>query len=79
MLQYRYLQQFGQKEGLVWWVCPVEAFSESDPGVVESWFEPANDKIYRQQSYYGNVKRVSREKRSEITQQLEQPVKEEVQ
>lgn len=66
------MDKFDNSEVWVWWVCPAEAVTSSDPGVVDSWFAPANDKIYRQQSYYGNIKRPSREKLAEIAQQLSQ-------
>lgn len=65
--------QFDRAEVWVWWVCPAEAVTASDPEVVDSWFTPANDKIYRQQSYYGNVKRTRLEEREQIAQQLSQP------
>src|SRR5690242_14769487 len=50
------LDQFGKGETWVWWICPASAVSRSEPGVEESWFAPAIDKVYRQQSYYGKVK-----------------------
>ncbi|WP_161881029.1 phenylacetic acid degradation protein [Deinococcus alpinitundrae] len=48
--------QFGD-ELLAWWVIPVSAFvgSPEDAETVESWFAPAKDKTYKQQSAYGVV------------------------
>jgi ring-1,2-phenylacetyl-CoA epoxidase subunit PaaB len=42
---------------LVWWVIPAHAItkSETDQETLESWFEPAKNKVYRQQSHYGVV------------------------
>lgn len=67
------LEKFPQPEVWVWWICPASAITASEPEVVESWFAPANDKIYRQQSHYGNVKRKRLEEREQIAQQLSQP------
>lgn len=44
-------------ELLAWWVIPASAFvgSPEDAETVESWFAPAKDKTYKQQSAYGVV------------------------
>lgn len=54
------LDTFGDESVFTWWVCPAQAVTSSDPDVVESWFAPANDKTYRQQSYYGHIRRKRR-------------------
>lgn len=48
--------QFGD-ELLAWWIIPASAFvsSPEDAETVESWFAPAKDKTYKQQSAYGVV------------------------
>lgn len=48
--------QYGT-ELLVWWIIPVSAFvgSLDDAETLESWFAPAVDKTYKQQSAYGVV------------------------
>lgn len=69
------LERFGEGQTWVWWVCPAGAITASEPGVEESWFAPANDKVYRQQSYYGKVKRKRLDERRELVQQLSQPEK----
>lgn len=45
-------QQFSQVGGLVWWVVPDEAVTRMEEGDGESFFEPARDKTYRDQSDY---------------------------
>lgn len=44
-------------ELLVWWIIPAAAFvgSVEDAETIESWFAPAQDKTYKQQSAYGLV------------------------
>ena len=44
-------------ELLAWWIIPASAFvgSPEDAETVESWFAPAKDKTYKQQSAYGVV------------------------
>lgn len=42
-------------DALAWWVFPTEAIVATDPDVVDSWFEPAKEKTYKQQSQYGFV------------------------
>ena len=39
----------------VWWAFPKTAITTSDDDQVDSWFTPALDKTYRQQSAYGFV------------------------
>ncbi len=46
---------FDPAEVFVWWVVPDTAVVRSDPADVESHFDPARDKTYRQQSAYGFV------------------------
>ncbi|WP_027891655.1 phenylacetic acid degradation protein [Calidithermus chliarophilus] len=50
-------QRFTDAEALAWWVVPASSVtkSENSPETVESWFAPAKDKTYKQQSYYGVV------------------------
>jgi ring-1,2-phenylacetyl-CoA epoxidase subunit PaaB len=69
----RAIETYGMTDVFVWWVCAADAITQSDESDVGSWFAPANDKAYRQQSYYGNVKRLSRDERTQIAQQ-ERPV-----
>ena len=42
-------------EGLAWWVVAEGDVHRSDADAAESWFEPALDKTYKQQSQYGTV------------------------
>ncbi|RIH83116.1 1,2-phenylacetyl-CoA epoxidase, subunit B [Meiothermus luteus] len=58
------LARFSDAEGLVWWVVPAEKVYKSDPSqeTVESWFDPAKEKTYKQQQYYATVS-ASRPKR----------------
>lgn len=49
------LDKFSAKGVLVWWVCPASAIIRSEPGVEDSWFAPAREKAYKQQSEYGDV------------------------
>jgi ring-1,2-phenylacetyl-CoA epoxidase subunit PaaB len=50
-------QQFTDAEALAWWVVPADKITKSDPSheTVESWFEPARDKTYKQQQYYATI------------------------
>jgi ring-1,2-phenylacetyl-CoA epoxidase subunit PaaB len=43
-------------DALAWWLVPADALHRSDPEDAESWFDPAKDKTYKQQSAYGFVK-----------------------
>jgi ring-1,2-phenylacetyl-CoA epoxidase subunit PaaB len=50
-------ERFTDAEALAWWIVPASSVtkSEESPETVESWFAPAKDKTYKQQSYYGVV------------------------
>jgi len=47
------LERFTDAEGLAWWVVPASSVTKSEPSLetIESWFAPAKDKTYKQQSY----------------------------
>jgi len=64
------MRKFPSPETFVWWVCPEAAISKTEAEAAPSWFEPAKDKVYRQQSYYGDVARQSRRQRAEIAGKL---------
>lgn len=49
------LDSFPNEDVFVWWVIPAAAIVANDEDDVESWFEPARGKTYRQQSAYGFV------------------------
>jgi ring-1,2-phenylacetyl-CoA epoxidase subunit PaaB len=51
------LERFTDAQALAWWIVPVEAIHKSEPDThtIESWFAPAKDKTFKQQSYYGTV------------------------
>lgn len=51
------LERFSDSEALAWWIVPEAAIykSEESPETIESWFAPARDKTYKQQSYYATV------------------------
>jgi ring-1,2-phenylacetyl-CoA epoxidase subunit PaaB len=49
------LSKFPSKDVFVWWVCPAGALTRSEAGVEDSWFAPAREKTYKQQSEYGDV------------------------
>jgi ring-1,2-phenylacetyl-CoA epoxidase subunit PaaB len=51
----RALNTFDHEDVYVWWVFPAAAVTANDEEDVESWFDPARDKTYRQQSAYGFV------------------------
>jgi len=44
----------GDGEALAWWVVPATALTASAPEDAPSWFEPAKDKTYKQQSQYAS-------------------------
>ena len=44
---------FGGEPVVAWWLVPARAVTRSDPGDTDSWFAPAEDKTYKQQSAYG--------------------------
>ncbi|MGQ0601772.1 MAG: phenylacetic acid degradation protein [Anaerolineales bacterium] len=48
-------EKYPAKDVFVWWVCPASAITRTEPGVEESWFAPAREKTYKQQSEYGDV------------------------
>ncbi|MFQ5422302.1 MAG: phenylacetic acid degradation protein [Anaerolineae bacterium] len=54
--------QFGS-DVWVWWIIPDAAITRTAPGDAASLFDPALDKTYRQQTYYGFVS-PSRKKRN---------------
>lgn len=41
-----------RQEGTSLWVAPTESFVASSPDDSDSFFDPANDKIYRQPTHY---------------------------
>jgi ring-1,2-phenylacetyl-CoA epoxidase subunit PaaB len=43
---------FGNDDVFVWWVVPTSAISSTDDDDIDSFFEPALDKTYRQPSAY---------------------------
>jgi len=45
----------GPEPALAWWVVAADDVTRSDPEDAPSWFEPARDKTYKQQSAYGTV------------------------
>ena len=49
------IEKFPADEVWVWWVVPLSALHRTDEEDVPSWFEPAVDKKYRNQSSYGFV------------------------
>ncbi|WP_018466961.1 phenylacetic acid degradation protein [Calidithermus timidus] len=51
------MERFTDAPAMAWWVVPASSVtkSEDSPETVESWFAPAKDKTYKQQSYYGLV------------------------
>ncbi|PZA07115.1 MULTISPECIES: phenylacetic acid degradation protein [unclassified Meiothermus] len=53
----RAMERFTDAPALAWWVVPASSVTKSEdtPETVESWFAPAKDKTYKQQSYYGVV------------------------
>lgn len=60
-------QRFQDAPALAWWVVPAEAVAQSQPDdqTLESWFAPAVEKTYKQQSYYATIgSHVSKHKRA---------------
>ncbi|MCA9932245.1 MAG: hypothetical protein KC419_27360 [Anaerolineales bacterium] len=47
---------FDDQPALAWWVVPAAAIVRTEPDAAPSWFEPATDKTYKQQSAYGFVR-----------------------
>jgi len=60
----RAVTTFSAHKPLVWWVCPARAVIQSDPHDVESMFEPAFDKTYRDQADYHTVSLMRQVKRA---------------
>ncbi len=50
------LDTFTDEPALTWWVLPEKSVTRSHDEDAESWFEPAKDKTYKQQSEYGMVR-----------------------
>ena len=59
------IAEYGNDKVWVWWVIPAGAFHRSNDEDIESWFEPARDKNYRNQSSYGFVSARRQGKQSE--------------
>ena len=59
------LETFTDEEALVWWIIPENAVVRSRDEDAESWFEPAEDKTYKQQSEYGMTSAKKRKKAQE--------------
>ena len=49
------LTKWPASDAMVWWACPESAISRTERADAPSWFEPAKDKVYRQQSHYTNA------------------------
>ncbi len=51
------LERFTDAPALAWWIVPERDVirSPSDTETLESWFDPAKEKTYRQQSHYATV------------------------
>jgi ring-1,2-phenylacetyl-CoA epoxidase subunit PaaB len=51
------LETFTDATALAWWVAPEKSVTKSplDEETLASWFEPAKDKTYKQQSEYGMI------------------------
>lgn len=60
----RAVAAFGAHKALVWWVCPARVVTQSGPHDVESMFEPAFDKSYRDQADYHTVSLMRQVKRA---------------
>jgi ring-1,2-phenylacetyl-CoA epoxidase subunit PaaB len=52
----RALRTFGTPHALAWMLVPERAIARSRAEDAESWFEPAKEKTYKQQSAYGTVR-----------------------
>lgn len=50
-------ERFSTPPALTWWIVPAASVAKSDEDAetIDSWFAPAKDKTYRQQSHYGVV------------------------
>ena len=56
------IETFTDEEALVWWAFPERSVGRSRDEDVDSWFEPAKDKTYKQQSEYGMTSAKKRKK-----------------
>lgn len=61
------LETFTDEPALAWWVVPERAVVKSREEDIESWFEPAKEKTYKQQSQYGMTSIKKRRKAQERT------------
>ena len=64
------MHKFPSPATFVWWVCPEAAISKTEAEAAPSWFEPAKDKVYRQQAYYGDATRKNRRQRTKLVNKL---------
>jgi ring-1,2-phenylacetyl-CoA epoxidase subunit PaaB len=46
---------FGTQDGIVWWVVPDASIARTNPDEIDSLFQPAASKLYRNQSFYHTV------------------------
>jgi ring-1,2-phenylacetyl-CoA epoxidase subunit PaaB len=46
---------YGKQSGIVWWIVPDASIVRTDPDEIESLFQPATSKLYRDQSFYHTV------------------------
>ena len=44
---HKSFEMYENEKTLVWWVSPIDAFTQSEPHEQDSFFDPANDKPYR--------------------------------
>ncbi len=61
------VETFTDEDALVWWAFPKASVARSRDEDAESWFEPAKDKTYKQQSEYGMTSAKKRKKEREKT------------
>ena len=59
------IETFTGEDALVWWAFPEKSVVRSRDEDAESWFEPAKDKTYKQQSEYGMTSAKKRKKAKE--------------
>ena len=59
------IEIFTDEDALVWWAFPEASVVRSRGEDAESWFEPAKDKTYKQQSEYGMTSAKKRKKERE--------------
>ena len=55
-------EQFASDDVFVWWAVAETAVTRSEDDDIASMFAPAQDKIYRQQTYYGFVDPIRKKK-----------------